>query len=81
MNTLITSTFSFTFNEFKNYVTNLFLENTSKGFFKEYEFVKANEYKAHLPMNCTDLEKPGTAMEDPFAKEWNKKITLRILYM
>jgi hypothetical protein len=24
-------------------------------------------------MNCTDLEKLGSEMESPFAKEWDKK--------
>ena len=30
-------------------------------------------------MNCTDLEILGKEMESPFAKEWDKKITVRIL--
>ena len=73
MNTLIISTFSCTFDEFKNDVTNLFLEDTCKDFVTEYEFVKVNEHKSHLLMNCTDLEKLAAAMEDPFAKEWDQK--------
>jgi len=32
-----------------------------------------NEHKSHLLMNCTDLEKLGTEMQSPFAKEWDKK--------
>ena len=36
-------------------------------------FLKVNEHKSHLLMNCTDLEKLGTTMEDPFCKEWDKK--------
>ena len=73
MNTLIISTFSCTFDEFKNDVTTLFLEEMCKEFVTEYEFVKVNEHKSHLLMNCTDLEKLGAEMESPFAKEWDKK--------
>ena len=57
MNTLIISTFSCTFEEFKNDVTTLFLEEMCKDFVTNYEFVKVNEHKYHLLMNCTDLEK------------------------
>ena len=80
MNTLIISTFSCTFDEFKNDVTNLFLEDVCKEFVTEYEFVNVNDHKSNLLINCTDLEKLGTAMNDPFAKEWDKKIIVRILY-
>jgi hypothetical protein len=73
MNTLIISTFSCTFEEFKNDVTTLFLEEICKEFVTDYEFVKVNEHKSHLLMNCTDLEKLGAEMESPFAKEWDKK--------
>ena len=73
MNTLITSTFSCTFEEFKNDVSTLFLEEMCKEFVTDYEFVKVNEHKSHLLMNCTDLEKLGAEMESPFAKEWDKK--------
>ena len=68
MNTLIISTFSCTFEEFKNDVTTLFLEEMCKEFVTDYEFVKVNEHKSHLLMNCTDSE-----MQSPFAKEWDKK--------
>ena len=73
MNTLIISTFSCTFEEFKKDVTSLFLEEMCKEFVTDYEFVKVNEHKSHLLMNCTDLEKLGAEMESPFAKEWDKK--------
>ena len=73
MNTLIISTFSCTFEEFKNDVTNLFLEEMCKEFVTDYEFVKVNDHKSHLLINCTDLEKLGEEMESPFAKEWDKK--------
>ena len=67
------STFSCTFDEFKNDVTTLFLEEMCKEFVTNYEFVKVNEHKSHLLMNCTDLVKLGAEMESPFAKEWDKK--------
>ena len=44
-----------------------------KDFVSEYEFVKVNEHKSHLLMNCTNLEKISEQMETPFAKEWDKK--------
>ncbi len=72
MNTLIISTFSCTFEEFKHDVTSLFLEDMCKEFVTDYEFVKVNDHKSHLLMNCTDLEKLGTTMEDPICKEWDK---------
>ncbi len=89
MNTLIISTFSCTFEEFKNDVTTLFLDEMCKEFVTDYEFVKVNEHKSHLLMNCTDLEKLGAEMESPFAKEWDKlsqrngikKIIVRMPYI
>ena len=50
MNTPIISTFSCTFDEFKNDVNNLFLEDICKEFVTEYEFVKVNDHKSHLLM-------------------------------
>ena len=73
MNTFIISTFNCTFEEFKHDVTTLFLEDMCKEFVTDYEFVKVNDHKSHLLMNCTDLEKLGTTMEDPICKEWDKK--------
>ena len=73
MNTLIISTFSCTFEEFKNDVSTLFLEDMCKEFVTDYEFVKVNDHKSHLLMNCTNLEKLGAVMEDPFVTEWDKK--------
>ena len=73
MNTLIISTFSYTFKKLKNDVNNLFLEEMCKEFVTDYEFVKVNDHKSHLLMNCTDLEKLDKEMESPFAKEWDKK--------
>jgi len=48
MNTLIISTFSCTFEEFKNDVTTLFLDEMCKEFVTDYEFVKVNEHKSHF---------------------------------
>ena len=76
MNTLIISTFSCTFEEFKNDVTSLFLDEMCKEFVTDYEFVKVNEHKSHLLMDCTDLEKLGAEMKSPFAKEWKKNIVM-----
>ena len=81
MNILIISTFSCTFEEFKNDVTTLFLEEMCKEFVTNYEFVKVNEHKSHLLINCTDLEKLGAVMTDPFVIEWDKKIIVIILYI
>ena len=73
MNTLIISTFSCSFEEFKNDVSTLFLEDICKEFVTDYEFVKVSDHKSHLLMNCTSLEKLGAVMEDPFVTEWDKK--------
>tara|TARA_B100000242_G_scaffold41657_1_gene24905 strand:+ start:263 stop:526 length:264 start_codon:yes stop_codon:yes gene_type:complete len=73
LNTLIISTFSCSFEEFKNDVSTLFLEDMCKEFVTDYEFVKVSDHKSHLLMNCTSLEKLGVIMEDPFVIEWDKK--------
>ncbi len=73
MNTLIISTFSCSFEEFKNDVSTLFLEDICKEFVTDYEFVKVSDHKSHLLMNCTSLEKLGAVMEDPFVTEWDEK--------
>ena len=80
MNTLIISTFSCTFEEFKNDVTNLFLEEMCKEFVTDYEFVKFNDHKSHLLMNRTDLEQLGEEMESAFTKEWGE-IIVRIPFI
>ena len=81
MNTLIISTFSCTFEEFKNDVTTLFLEEMCKEFVTDYEFVKVNEHKSHLLINCTDLDKLGAEMESPLQRNEIKKITVKIPYI
>ena len=73
MNTLIISTFSCTFEEFKNDVTTLFLEEMCKEFVTDYEFVKVNEHKSHLLMNVLDMEALEAEMTSDAAKEWDKK--------
>ena len=73
MNTLIIPTFSCTFDEFKNDASTLFLENMCKDFVTDYEFVKVNDNKSHLLMNCTYLEKLGEVIEDPFVLEWDRE--------
>ena len=62
MNTLIISTFNCTFEEFKHDVTTLFLEDMCKEFVTDYEFVKVNEYKSHLLIECTDSGKLASEM-------------------
>ena len=73
MNTLIISTFSCTFEEFKNDVTTLFLEEMCKEFVTEYEFVQAGEHKSHLLMDVLDMEALEAEMTSDAAKEWDKK--------
>ena len=81
MNTLIISTFSCTFDEFKNDVTTLFLEEICKEVVIDYEFVKVNEHKSHLLINCTDLDKLGAEMESPLQRNEIKKIIVRMPYI
>ena len=73
MNILIISTFNCTFEEFKNDVSTLFLEDMCKEFVTDYEFVKVNDHKSHLLMKCANLDKLASVMEDPFVTEWDKK--------
>ena len=73
MNTLIVSTFSCTFDSFKNDFTILSLEDLCKEFVDAYEFVKVDEHKSHLLMNVLDMEKLGAAMTCDFAIEWDKR--------
>ena len=55
MNTLIISTFSCTFEEFKTDVSG-FITTMGKDVISEYEFVQAGEHKSHLLMNILDTE-------------------------
>ena len=55
MNTLIISTFSCTFEEFKTDVSG-FITAMGQEVVSEYEFVQAGEHKSHLLMNVQDME-------------------------
>ena len=55
MNTLIVSTFSCTFEEFKTDVSG-FITAMGQEVVSEYEFVQAGEHKSHLLMNVLDIE-------------------------
>ena len=72
MNTLIISTFSCTFEEFKNDVTNLFLEEMCKEFVTDYELVKINDHKSHSFYTVSSLEKFAKMLDTEWAREWDK---------
>ncbi len=44
----------------------------------EYEFVQAGEHKSHLLMNVLNMEALEAEMTSDEAKEWDKKIIVRI---
>ena len=72
MNTLIISTFSCTFEEFKIDVSG-FITSISPEVISENEFVQAGEHKSHLLMNVLDMEALEAEMTSDAAKEWDKK--------
>ena len=72
MNTLIISTFSCTFEEFKTDVSG-FITAMGQEVVSEYEFVQAGEHKSHLLMNVLDMEALESEMTSDAAKEWDKK--------
>ena len=72
MNTLIISTFSCTFEEFKNDITG-FITTMGVEVVSEYEFVKAGENKSHLLMKVLDMDALVAEMTSDAAKEWDKK--------
>ena len=80
MNTLIISTFSCTFETFEKDVSG-FITDMGKEVVSEYEFVKVNDHKSHLLMNVLDMDALCTEMSSDEAKEWDKKIIVRIPYM
>ena len=80
MNTLIISTFSCTFEEFKTDVSG-FITAMGQNVVSKYEFVKAGEYKSHLLMNVLDMKTLEAEMTSDAAKEWDKKIIVRIQSM
>ena len=80
MNTLIISTFSCTFETFEKDVSG-FITDMGKEVVSDYEFVKVNDHKSHLLMNVIDMDALCTEMSSDEAKEWDKKIIVRIPYM
>ena len=80
MNTLIISTFSCTFEEFKNDVSG-FIKAMGQEVVSEYEFVQAVEHKSHLLMNVLDMKALEAEITSDTAIEWDKKIIVRIPYM
>ena len=56
MNTLIISTFSWTFEEFEKEITVKFFGRLVKDYVSDYEFVKVNETKAHTFIPNNDMD-------------------------
>ena len=77
MNTLIISTFSCSFEEFKNDISG-FISAMGVDVISEYEFVQAGENKSHLLMNVLDMKALEPEMISDAAMEWDKKIIVRI---
>ena len=71
MNTLIISTFSCTFEQFKTDVSG-FITAMGQEVVSEYEFVQAGEHKSHLLMNVLDMAALEAEMTSDAAKEWGK---------
>ena len=71
MNTLIISTFSCSFEDFKRDVTG-FIADMGKEVVSNYEFVKVNDHKSHLLMNVLNMDALCTEMTSDKAKEWDK---------
>ena len=80
MNTLIISTFSCTFEDFKTDVSG-FISAMGKKVVSEYEFVQAGEHKSNSFMNVLDMESLEAEMASYAAKEWDQKRIVRILSM
>ena len=72
MNTLIISTFSCTFKEFKTDVSG-FIAAMGQEVFSEYEFVKAGQHKSHLLMKVLNMVALEAEITSDAAKEWDKK--------
>ena len=72
MNTLIISTFSCTFEEFKNDISG-FITALGVDVISEYEFVQAGEHKSHLLMNVLDMKALAPEIASDAAKDWDKK--------
>ena len=70
-NTLVVSSFDCPFSEFEAMVKKV---DNEQGyiFCSELEIVKVNEHKAMILMNCSNLEKFGSMLEQPKLKKWDK---------
>ena len=77
MNTLIISTFSCSFEEFKNDISG-FITAMGVDVISEYEFVQAGENKSHLLMNVLDMKALEVEWLQMRLKSGTKKITVRI---
>ena len=71
MNTLIISTFSCNFKEFKNEVKGS-ITDMGKKVVSNYKFVKINKHKSHLFMNVLDMDALSAEMNSDKAKNWDK---------
>ena len=72
MNTLIISTFSCTYEEFKTDVTGS-ITAMGQDVVSEYDFVQAGEHKSHLLMKVLDMKALEAEMTSDAAIEWDKK--------
>ena len=70
-NTLVISRFDCPFSEFETMVKKVDKEQ-GYVFCSELEILKFNEHKAMILMNCSDLEKFGSMLEQPKLKKWDK---------
>ena len=69
-NTLVVSTFDCPFSEFEAMVKKIDKEQGYL-FCSELEIIKVSEQKAMILMNCSDLEKFGSMLEQPELKQWD----------
>ena len=72
MNTLIISTFSCSFENFKKDVTG-FLSELGKKVIADFEFVKVEEHKSHLLLEVKRMEDLSAQMGSDKAREWDKE--------
>ena len=70
MNICIVSTYSCTFDQFKELVDESMEE--AKAFMSEYELVRVNEHKSIMLVNVHDMEKMQAFMTTPEMQEWDK---------
>ena len=70
MNVCIVSTYSCTFDQFKELVDESMEE--AKAFMSEYELVRVNEHKSIMLVNVHDMEKMQAFMTTPEMQEWDK---------